>query len=136
MVGPSDNPMIKTYEILVVDDNEQVAELLCETLRQYGHRAMAATNSADALEAVKAVRFDLAVCDIVMPGIDGWRLMRDLKEFGMRGIAISALCSEEHERMSLQAGFAIHLKKPLSIDDLMNQIDQVMSAENSDSNRA
>jgi len=66
--------------ILVVDDEEPLARMICETLSEHGHEATYAADAAAALEAVKTDSFDLVIADLRMPGMGGEALFELLRE--------------------------------------------------------
>ena len=65
--------------ILVVDDQRTVAEMTAGLLRNLGHKVQIALDGEAALDEVRGGRFDLVVCDIMMPGMDGYELCRRLR---------------------------------------------------------
>jgi CheY-like chemotaxis protein len=66
--------------ILVVDDNEMLAEVLAEILSSAGHEVIIATSGSDALERVQADSPCLVLCDMSMPGMLGTEVLRSLRE--------------------------------------------------------
>jgi CheY-like chemotaxis protein len=123
------NP-VQTCNILVVDDFGPVARLLADTLQRVGYQAECVQSGKEALKICQTEHFDLVICDIVMPGMDGWELMRQLKACGVpRGIAVSALHAAEHKNRSREAGFSMHLSKPVDLEELMEAIDTVLKPE-------
>ena len=67
-------------KILVVDDNELLCRLACDILHTEGYHAIAATSSAEALEALENGEFDLLVTNFVMPGMSGLELARAIRD--------------------------------------------------------
>ncbi len=65
--------------ILVVDDQATVAEMTAGLLRALGHEVQVALDGEAALEHLSGGRFDLVLCDIMMPGMDGYELCRRLR---------------------------------------------------------
>lgn len=72
-------PAPKGKRVLVVDDEEQVREVLAELLRGDDHLVETAVNGADALEKLRADRYDLVVCDVKMPVMDGPSFFREVQ---------------------------------------------------------
>jgi two-component system NtrC family sensor kinase len=66
--------------VLVVDDEPEVAALLADVLERAGHRVVTAANGAEALEAVANARFDAVFCDVKMPTLDGPSFRRSFRE--------------------------------------------------------
>lgn len=71
----------KQHRILIVDDDESLLKLLCETLETIGYDALTATNGVSAIKLVKANKVDLVIADISMPEMDGLQLLQHVKEF-------------------------------------------------------
>ena len=71
----------KQHRILIVDDDENLLKLLCETLETIGYDALTATNGVSAIKLVKTSQVDLVIADISMPEMDGLQLLQHVKEF-------------------------------------------------------
>lgn len=103
--------------VLVVEDNPDVAHVLSLLLRLWGHEAAVLRTGPAALGAIPAYRPDVALVDILVPGLNGYDLARQLHERGLAGrtvlIAMTGLSEEVHRRRSREAGFAEHLVKPV-----------------------
>ena len=114
--------------ILVVDDNVDAAEVLCEILRESGHEVSMANDPIVALEMLGRIQPSVAIMDIGMPVMDGYELAARMRQTAAgrqcRLIAVTGY-GQEHDRVrSQQAGFASHLVKPVQIDALLRDIDQ------------
>jgi CheY-like chemotaxis protein len=108
--------------ILVVDDNVDAAQSLGMMFSQMGHDVQVAHDGFAALEAGRAWPPDLVVLDISMPGVDGFevvrRLRQDPKLARSRFIALTGHGQEEFRRRSREVGFDEYIVKPLSHDVL------------------
>ncbi|HET9597695.1 MAG TPA: CheR family methyltransferase [Anaeromyxobacteraceae bacterium] len=114
--------------ILLVDDNVDAVETLAELLRLEGYEVRVATDGAGALAEARRFAPEVVVCDIGLPGeLDGYGVAR-----GVRGdpalahtglIAMTGYATEEDQRRSREAGFAVHLSKPARIDAVTRAID-------------
>lgn len=113
-------------KLLIVDDNPQTLSILTRLLRNEGYRITQAPDATSALKAASGDKFEVIICDIGLPDMDGWSLMRTLKDANpsLRGIAISGFVSLEDATRSTEAGFERHLPKPLDI----NQLTQALHA--------
>ena len=84
----SDYAMKPKRPILCVDDNEQSLSIRKVMLETRGYRVLACTNGQDALEAFKAGGIDLVLSDLVMPGLDGHKLIEEIKQLSPNTPAI------------------------------------------------
>jgi len=108
--------------VLIIEDNVDAAESLGELLRVLGHEAEVAYDGAVGLERARAFRPDLVLCDVGLPGLDGYQVARLLRaDPGLRAatvVALTGYAGPEDVARSKQAGFDQHLAKPIAIRDL------------------
>lgn len=113
---------VERLSILVVDDNEDAAEMLARVLISQGHHVVTAHDGIEALQLVGAHNFDAALLDIGLPVIDGYELarrLRTLRSFAnTRLIAVTGYGQESDRKRSAAAGFDEHLVKPVTMDQL------------------
>ncbi|HXU12587.1 MAG TPA: response regulator, partial [Candidatus Binatia bacterium] len=107
--------------ILVIDDEVQLRDLLKTVLSEHGYGVETAEDGHQAIEKVKAARFDLALCDLVMPGIDGIETIARIREIrpDIQLIVMTAHGSYQSAVESLRAGVFDFLAKPLLLKDLL-----------------
>jgi CheY-like chemotaxis protein len=114
--SPSSRPPLAPGAVLVVDDIETNRDLLCRRLEREGLTATPAADGTAALAALRSGRFDLMLLDIVMPGVDGYEVLRVAKSTpGLRDIPvvmISALDELESVVRCLELGAEDYLPKP------------------------
>jgi two-component system CheB/CheR fusion protein len=119
---------IEDLRILVVDDDLPTQEAICEVLRDMGAEVKVASSAAEAMIAVAAFRPQLLLCDIAMPGEDGYGFIRRLRALGVDGggsmpaLALTALATDDDRQRSLAAGFQMHLTKPVDIERLSEAV--------------
>lgn len=114
--------------ILLVDDHPDTLALHNLAVTEMGHTVITASSAAEAMVACEQDRFDLLICDVVLPDGDGWTLMRCLAErWGICGIALTARAYPDDIRKSEEAGFIAHLSKPVDFDALARAIDDAVS---------
>jgi len=110
--------------ILVVDDNEDAAEILSELLGRAGHVVRVAHDGPQALELAETLQPDVAILDIGLPVMDGYevaaRLRARFPELNM--IALTGYGQKHNRVRSRDAGFTHHLVKPVNIEELMESI--------------
>lgn len=102
--------------VLLVEDDVIVADVLLGLLQAQGHRTSHAGHALAALTANATQRFDLALIDLDLPGMDGLALARQLRAQGFDRplIAITARADAEAEPQAMEAGFDAFLRKPLT----------------------
>ena len=121
-----------TRKILVVDDNEAAANALSRLLQLRGHEVSVVYTGMAAVDTVRRQHPDLLILDIGLPDIDGYEVVRRLKESGAAsGSAIIALTGygqvEDKER-ALKTGFDYHLTKPVGLKELEKAFRKVAHA--------
>lgn len=107
--------------VLVVDDNMDCAESLVELVRIFGHTVEVAYDGKSAVTLAEANQYDLILCDIGLPGMDGYEVARRLRgklPATTMLIAISGYAQPEDIHRSLEAGFNAHFAKPLNVDTI------------------
>ena len=114
--------------ILVVDDNVDAATTLDVLLRSLGHATRVAHNGMNALEIAREFRPDVILLDIGMPGMDGYEVARRLRAMNhgqtFRIVAITGWGQENDRKRSKEAGFDLHLVKPVDPGVLINVLEQ------------
>ncbi len=110
------------YRILVVDDNEDAADMLASALKALGHETRTAHDAPTALSVAHEFIPHVALLDIGLPVMDGYdlgrRLRGDSRLAGIRLIALTGYGMEEDQRRSHEAGFEAHMVKPMDLDRL------------------
>jgi two-component system CheB/CheR fusion protein len=108
--------------VLLADDNVDAAKALDLLLRSLGHETCVVHDGLQALEKAVDFRPDIVLLDIGMPGLDGYEVARRLgklkKERSFRIVAITGLSQEADRQTSREAGFDLHLVKPVDPDKL------------------
>lgn len=102
--------------ILLVEDDPTVAEVLSGLLQQQGHRVVHAAHGLAAMTEALLGRFDLALIDLDLPGLDGCALAGQLRASGFAApmLAITARADAQAEPDALAAGFSAFLRKPIA----------------------
>ncbi len=119
-----------TQSILLVDDSATIRASVSKTLVVAGYHVIQASDGEEAIELVKSHCPDLAIIDILMPGIDGYAVCDELKRMGepWRSLPILFLtCVESTALELLGRQFGGYLKKPAQAKQLLEAIDQTLS---------
>ncbi len=116
--------------ILVVDDEVDSLELLTFALAESGAIIKPVSCAEEALEVIEQFEPDILISDLAMPQADGYTLLgrvREIKRVGkIPAIALSAFAKEADIKKSLEAGFALHLTKPIAPIELVKAISEVL----------
>ena len=118
-------PRLDDIAVLIVDDEPDARTLLARILEDRGARAVCAASVTEALEALEHERVDIVLSDIGMPDSNGYDLMRairalaDPRKSRLPAIALTAYARSEDRQRSLQAGYQLHIAKPVEARELV-----------------
>lgn len=119
--------------VLLIEDNDDGREMMAMMLSCYGYEVRHAADGLQGLEVAAQYHPGLALVDIGLPGIDGYEVARRLRANpatqGMKLIALTGYGLAEDQRRVLEAGFDLHLVKPVDIDNLMKAISSCSAAK-------
>ncbi len=119
--------------ILLIDDEPRVREALKVLLARVGADVHAAGSAQEARDLLEHTAIDVLICDISMPGEDGYTFIRTLRSTrgnaqNLPAIALTAYASERDRERAAAAGFDAHLAKPIQLTGLAAAIDHLLSA--------
>ena len=104
------------YKVLIVDDSKNIRKLITVVLKNEGYKFSEAENGVEALEKIRLERPDLIILDIIIPGVDGLRVCKEVKsDPATKDISIIILTSEatyEAREKASAAGADAFLSKP------------------------
>jgi PAS domain S-box-containing protein len=118
--------------ILLVEDEEKLREVGQEILESLGYRVLAAVNGQEALEVYRSAEtVDLVVTDVMMPGMGGRELMRELRKTAphLKGIIITGYALAEDMEALSEEGIVEAVSKPFDIGTLANAVRRALDAE-------
>ena len=121
--------------ILIVDDLSTNRKFLVTLLRHQGHRLLEAADGREGLAVVHAERPDLVITDVLMPVMDGYEFVRQLRLESRRPAAIPVVFYTAHygERearaLALSSGVAYVLTKPAESAEVLRIVDRVLAGE-------
>jgi CheY-like chemotaxis protein len=106
-------PEIKPKRILIAEDEKAYSRALVLKLQNAGFEAKSVENGEEALEAIKTGNFDLLLCDLVMPKLNGFQVLEEIKKQGLKipVIGLSNLSQADDEKKMLGAGAVDFLSK-------------------------
>jgi CheY-like chemotaxis protein/nitrogen-specific signal transduction histidine kinase len=112
--------------VLVVDDSAETVELLQMFFARRGYAVVGAVSAAEALRAAAESAPGLIISDISMPGTDGYSLLAELRRMpgleGVPAIALTGHALDEDRARALEAGFSVHVPKPVDPDELLRVV--------------
>ncbi len=122
--------MIREQKILIVDDEERNVRLLKAMLMQENYHLVTASNGEDALRIVENMRLDLILLDVVMLGMDGFKVCEQIKgEKCTRNIPIimvTVLTGREDRERALRAGADDFMSKPVNRNELLSRVKSLL----------
>ena len=114
----------RSCRILIIEDNVDANETLNFCLTFEGHPVASAFDGPAGLDMAKTGNFDVVLCDIGLPGMDGYEVIRQLKASGVQPvpycIAMTGYDSPDHRAHARLAGFDSYLAKPVALETLQN----------------
>jgi PAS domain S-box-containing protein len=116
---------LKKAKILVIDDEPDARAIVKRMLEECEATVSTAGSAAEGLKLVRQVRPDVLVCDIGMPGEDGYQLIRNVRRLGpeaggdVPAVALTALARSEDRRRAIVAGFDMHVTKPVEAGEFI-----------------
>lgn len=117
---------MKRFCVLVVDDEARILNFLSHKLKASGYDVITAMNGTQGLEQAQAQEPDLVILDILMPGMDGFETLKQLRSFSsVPAIILSAKESSTDKIKGLSLGADDYLPKPFDPDELVARIEAI-----------
>jgi two-component system response regulator ResD len=126
-----DNPAVTVRgtrgSVLVVDDEPVIADVVSRYLERAGYATEAAADGFEALKIAGEVQPDLVVLDLMLPGLDGLEVMRELQQLRPTRVILLTAKGEANDRITgLQRGADDYVVKPFSPAELVARVDAVL----------
>ena len=116
------------FNILVVEDNIDMCELFCTVLTDAGYRCVSAGNGIEALDIMDRQYIDLIVADIMMPGMDGYELIHNIRNARCEIPVLIVTAKDQFEDM--QKGFRVgcddYMVKPINVKELVLRVEALL----------
>jgi signal transduction histidine kinase/ActR/RegA family two-component response regulator len=124
---------LEGVRILVVDDDPSTREVLTEALGAAGARVMTADSALQAVQLLRAESADVLISDIAMRAEDGLSLIRRVRALSGRAgripaIALTAFARAEDRAQALEAGYQMHIAKPVELDKLETRVAELLQS--------
>lgn len=117
--------------ILIADDNPEIRQLLTTILQDEGHKVSAADDGRQALEMILAQAPDVLVLDIMMPSLDGYGVLKEMKSAGMRDsvkvLVLTAKTQEADWVRGFKLGADQYLTKPFDVDEFVEAVNGLIA---------
>jgi PAS domain S-box-containing protein len=125
---------LSDVRILIVDDDTDARLLLTTIIEKSGAHILTASSVSEALEILKNFQPHILISDIGMPGEDGYSLIRKMRalypEAGkISAIALTAYARAEDRTLALEAGFQMHISKPVNPEELLSTLKELSEAK-------
>jgi two-component system chemotaxis response regulator CheY len=121
--------------ILVVDDSATMRKVVLRTLKMAGlefDRILEAGNGSEALVCLRMNKVELIMCDINMPVMSGLQLLQQIKEdnlaAGVPIVMVTTESSESQVRQAILSGAHGYIRKPFSIEHILNNVKPLLTA--------
>jgi two-component system KDP operon response regulator KdpE len=125
-VNFSMNEREKKQLVLVVDDEPKVLRFVQIDLKVHGFDVITTTSGEEALELIKSKKPDIVLMDIIMPGMDGFEVLKKLRDFSQLPIIVfSASVTNRDEAMRLSA--SDFMAKPFRPDEMVRRIESLLN---------
>ena len=109
--------------LLIVDDDPHIRELLSAFLKKEGFEVIEAADGREALSALERQPADLVVLDVMMPGMDGWELCKELREqYDMPLLMLTAKSETSQKLKGFQLGTDDYMVKPFEPEELIARV--------------
>jgi DNA-binding response OmpR family regulator len=113
--------------VLSIDDDTAITELLAMLLRTHGYEVKTVNSGEDGVAAIKKMNPHVVILDLMMPGMDGWQVCKNVREFSNVPIVIlSALDDPAMIASALDAGADDYLVKPVSSSILVAHLNRLI----------
>lgn len=123
-------------KILIIEDNEDIRSNTAEMLELSNYDISVAANGKKGLEKLKEYKPDLIICDILMPELDGYGVLEEIKKDEafkcIPFIFLTAKTERTDINRGLLLGAAFYLSKPFEMETLLHAVDEALSVHHDD----
>ncbi len=115
------------YRILVADDEQNIRELIKKYAKYEGFEVDDASNGVEVIDKAKANEYDIIIMDIMMPELDGFSAVREIRKFSDIPVIVLSARGEEYDKLhGFELGIDDYVVKPFSPKELMMRINAVL----------
>lgn len=119
-------------KVLIVEDNNKLRKLIAVYLTHNGYKTYNATDGLEALEIINNNMIDLVICDIMMPNMDGFELIEELREIysNLPILIVTAKESKEDKILGFKLGIDDYMVKPIDLEELLMRVKALLRRAN------
>lgn len=119
-------------KILIVEDNNKLRKLIDVYLTHNGYKTYNATDGLEALDVINNNMIDLVICDIMMPNMDGFELVEELREIytNLPILIVTAKESKEDKILGFKLGIDDYMVKPIDLEELLMRVKALLRRAN------
>ena len=112
------------FKILIAEDDNKIRQLFSRVLIKNGYTVKGASNGKEALDLIDKEYFDMMICDVMMPVMDGYELVRTLRDSGLTlpVLMVTAKTEFDDMRMGFLSGTDDYMVKPVNINELIIRV--------------
>lgn len=116
------------FNILVVEDDAELRELFCTVLDENGYNGFQASDGIEAFDVLDTTYIDLIISDIMMPNMDGYELIRSLREAGytMPVLVITAKGDPSDKQKGFRLGTDDYMVKPIDVNEMVWRVEALL----------
>lgn len=116
------------FKILIAEDDRELQQLFQHVLVKNGYTVTGVSNGAEALEAIDAGYYDLIISDIMMPKVDGYELVRAIREAGQNTpvMMITAKDAFDDMRLGFLSGTDDYMVKPVNVNEMVLRVSALL----------
>jgi DNA-binding response OmpR family regulator len=113
--------------ILIIEDAENLAEIICQELHKNGHTALHTLSGEEGLDYLYTHEADLVILDWTLPGMDGLAVLREIQKFTeIPVLMLTARTDELDKILGLELGAEDYMTKPFSMRELLTRINVIL----------
>lgn len=110
-------------KILIVEDEKRLSDIMALYIKKEGYDVLCSYNGIEAEQCLDSDKFDLVILDVMMPGKDGWSILRRIKKNDSIPVILTTARGEEEDRVfGLELGAEDYMVKPISMRELVLRI--------------
>jgi len=116
------------FKILIAEDDKELQQLFSHVLSRHGYTVTGVSNGQEALDAMESGFYDLIITDIMMPMMDGYELVRQLRDVGNTTpvLMITAKDAFDDMRLGFQFGVDDYMVKPINVNEMVLRVQALL----------